>query len=42
MQRSFKDNYKSNVFLCGGYMSDSSIEGAVLSSNKLASHLVKN
>ena len=42
MQRSFKDNYKSDVFLCGGYMSDSSIEGAVLSSNKLASHLVKN
>ena len=34
-RNSFKDNYKSNVFLCGGYMSDSSIEGAVLSSNKL-------
>ena len=42
IEKSFKDNYKSNVFLCGGYLSDSSIEGAISSSNKLASHLVKN
>ena len=42
LQQSIKDNYKSNVFLCGGYLVDSSIEGAVLSSNKLAHYLVKN
>ncbi|MFL2763048.1 MAG: FAD-dependent oxidoreductase [Dehalococcoidia bacterium] len=42
LKQSIKNNYKSNVFLCGGYLVDSSIEGAVLSSNKLADYLVKN